>query len=566
MVQALIGLATLVPLVLLVELASLLLDGVRDAGRYWTLGWWALGTLAAATLASALLLFVLHLMDARFGHTVRTAIVDRISRVPLGWFTDRGSATVRGRVHDDVAGLHHLTTHAVIDAVAAVVTPLAILVYLFVVHAGLAAFLLVPLLAAYVLSMRMFTSASYGTETIERYKADVSAAAGSYVEGLGTARIYDRGRDGRLGGLLDERAAFVDSWQRPLIGLKTATDLVTRPTTVLAFLLLIGVPMQMAGWISEADLVAFLVVGTTVASRLLAVAYGFVPIREATAAARRVAETLAEPTLAEAVHPSDLATADVGRRVRFRGVRFGYDAQHPVLEDIDLDLPAGSVTALVGPSGAGKSTLASLLARFHDVDSGEVLIDDVDVRDLATSELYRAVAFVFQDQSLVRATLHDNIALARPDASREEVEAAARSARIHNRIARLDRGYDAVAGGDARLSGGEAQRVAIARAILADPAVLVLDEATAHADPESEHEVQMALGELVAGRTVLVVSHRLHTLTGADRLVVLDRGRVVQQGDHATLVEEDGLYRSLWVADVAAHDPALSAAREAVAR
>ena len=565
-VQALISVATLVPLVLLVEIASLILDGERDADPYWTIGWWALGTLTAVTLSSAALLFALHLMDARFGHTVRRALVDRVSRVPLGWFTDRNSATVRSRVHDDVTGLHHLTTHAVVDAVAAIVTPLAILIYLFVVHAGVAAFLLVPLLVAYVFSMRMFASASYGTEMFERYKTEVGAAAGSHVHGLGTARIYDRGLDGRLGRTLAERAAFLHAWQRPLIGVKIATDLVTRPTTLLAFLLLIGVPMKLAGWISGGDLIAFLVVGTTVASRLLAISYGLLPIREAREAAQRIARTLDEAILAEAIHPSSLPASEGGRRVRFRGVTFGYDAHQPALEGIDLDLAPGTITALVGPSGAGKSTLATLLARFHDVDSGEVLIDGVDIRRLATEELYRTVAFVFQGQPLVRTSLHDNIALARPDASRSEVEAAARSARIHDRITQLERGYDAVAGDDARLSGGEAQRVAIARAILADPAVLVLDEATAHADPESEHAVQMAIGELVVGRTVLVVSHRLHTLTGADRLVVLDRGRIVEQGDHASLLERGGLYRSLWDADVAAYDLAPAGGHEVTAR
>src|SRR5690625_2616128 len=415
--------------------------------------------------------------------------------------------------------------------------------------------------------MRMFASAAYGTETFERHKAEVGAAAGSHIEGLGTARIYDRGRDARLGRALAERASFLHSWQRPLIGVKIAADLVTRPTTLLAFLLLIGVPMRLAGWISGADLIAFLVVVTTVASRLLAVAYGLVPIREAREAAQRIARTLNEEVLTEAIHPSSLPAPDGGgRHVRFRGVSFGYDADRSALEGIDLDLAPGTVTALVGPSGAGKSTLASLLARFHDVDSGAVLIDGVDIRALATDELYRTVAFVFQGQSLVRASLHDNIALARPDASRAEVEAAARSARIHDRIARLERGYDAVAGEDARLSGGEAQRVAIARAILADPAVLVLDEATAHADPESEHAVQTALGELVVGRTVLVVSHRLHTLTGADQLVVLNRGRIVQRGDHASLMETDGLYRSLWDADAAAYDSVPTVATEVIAR
>ncbi len=556
-VQALVSIAELVPFLLLAELGSDLLDGSRDTDRFWALGWWALILLGAAATTSAVLLFALHLMDARFGHAVRRALVDRVARVPLGWFTDRNSATVRGEVQDDVAGIHHLTTHAVIDVVAAVVTPLAVLVYLFVTHAGMAAFLLVPVIAVYIISMRVYNASSYGLEPYERFKAEVGAAAGSHVEGLGTARIYDRGPDARLGRTLAERAVFLDSWQRPLTGLKTTTDLVTRPTSMLAFLLLVGVPMRVAGWISPGDLLVFLLIGTTFTARLLAIAWGLTPLREGAAAAKRIADTLAEPLLDEAVRPASLpdAVAGTGRTVRFEGVSFSYDAGnagHDVLQDVDLELAPGTVTALVGPSGAGKSTLAALLARFHDVDSGRITIDGVDVREIATAELYRCVAFVFQGQSVVRGSVHDNIALARPDATREEVEQAARAAQVHDRIARLEHGYDTVVGDGGGLSGGEAQRVAIARAILADPAVLVLDEATAHADPESEHAVQAALSTLVRGRTVLVVSHRLHTLTGADRIVVLDRGRVVQHGGHDDLLASDGLYRSLWLADATA--------------
>ncbi len=560
-VQALISLVELMPFVLLAELATRLLEGERDPDRYWSLGFWALGLMGTAATASAALLFALHLMDARFGHALRSALVDRVARVPLGWFTDRNSASVRGAVQDDVNGVHHLTTHAVIDVVAAVVTPLAVLIYLFVAHAGLAVFLLIPLIVVYILTLRMYSASSWGIDVLERHKSAVSAAAGSHVEGLGTARIYDRGGEARLGSALADRAAFLDSWQRPLIGVKTASDLVSRPTTLLAFVLAIGVPMRLAGWISPGDLILFLLVGTTLASRLVVVAYGFVPIREALDAARRIGSTLNEPVLPEADPATALPPAGDGggRRVLFESVTFSYDGRHPVLEDIDLDLAPGTVTALVGPSGAGKSTLAALLARFHDVDpagtsgvGGRITVDGVDLRELTTADLYRAVAFVFQGRSLVRGTLHENIALGRPDATREEVERAARAAQIHDRITRLDRGYDAVVGDDARLSGGESQRVAVARAILADPAVLVLDEASAHADPESEHAVQAALSELVRGRTVLVVSHRLHTLTGADRIVVLDRGRIVQQGDHASLVAADGLYRTLWETDAAA--------------
>ena len=189
-----------------------------------------------------------------------------------------------------------------------------------------------------------------------------------------------------------------------------------------------------------------------------------------------------------------------------------------------------TVTALVGASGSGKSTLAKLVPRFYDVTDGAVAVGDVDVRDIAGSDLYRTVAFVFQDVQLLRASVRDNIRLARSDATDEQVEQAARAAQIHDRIRRFDHGYDAVIGEDANLSGGEAQRVTIARALLADAPVLVLDEATAFADPDSEAAIQQALSTLAEGRTVLVIAHRLHTITGADQILVLDEGRLVEHG------------------------------------
>ncbi|MEV6971647.1 ABC transporter ATP-binding protein, partial [Hamadaea sp. NPDC051192] len=326
-------------------------------------------------------------------------------------------------------------------------------------------------------------------------------------------------------------------------GRKTLVDLVTRPLTSLLLIVVAGGLLLSAGALSAADLVPFLLLGVTFGSQLLAAAYGMGSVRQAQDAARRIGLLLDQPELAEPEQPRTLRGG--GHTVRFEDVSFSYDGEHTVLRNVDLDLAPGTVTALVGPSGAGKSTLAALLARFHDPTGGRITIGGVDLRDLTLAELYRTVGFVFQDVRLIRGTVHDNIALARPDATRTQVEAAAKAAGIHDRITRLPDGYDTV---DARLSGGEAQRVTIARTLLADPPVLVLDEATAYADPESEHQVQQALSRLAEGRTVLVIAHRLHTITGADAVVVLDGGHPVHRGTHAELLAVPGLYRELWQA------------------
>lgn len=217
-----------------------------------------------------------------------------------------------------------------------------------------------------------------------------------------------------------------------------------------------------------------------------------------------------------------------------------------MLRGISLRLEPGTVTALVGPSGSGKSTLAALLARFHDVDSGAIRIGGRDIRSFESDELYQQLGFVLQQTQLVHGTVAQNIALAVPDASHERIEAAARSANIHDRIERMPRGYDTVLGPDAALSGGERQRLAIARALLADAPVIILDEATAFADPESEYLVQQSLSRLAADRTVLVIAHRLHTVVDADTIVVLDGGRIVEEGRHGDLVERGGRYTALW--------------------
>ena len=241
-----------------------------------------------------------------------------------------------------------------------------------------------------------------------------------------------------------------------------------------------------------------------------------------------------------------------GHDVRIENVHFTYPPRLGVpsgvkaLDGVSVELAEGTVTALVGPSGSGKSTLATLLPRFGDPDSGAVRIGGVDVRDIAPTELYRHVGFVLQDVQLLTMSVRDNIRLGRPDASDEQVYDAARAAQIHDRILELPDGYDTVVGDGAHFSGGEAQRVSIARALLADTPILVLDEATAFADPESEAQIQQAIGALMVGRTVLVIAHRLGSITHADNIVVLDRGRVVEQGRQDELVARGGLYASMW--------------------
>ena len=245
---------------------------------------------------------------------------------------------------------------------------------------------------------------------------------------------------------------------------------------------------------------------------------------------------------------------------------FTYEgAEAPAVDHVSFDVPAGSTLALVGPSGGGKSTCASLIPRFWDANSGSVLVGGVDVRDIDPHELMDHVAFVFQTNKLFHQTLADNVRAARPDATDEEVREALAAAQCDDIVAKLPRGIDTMLGtGGAYLSGGEIQRVALARAILKDAPIVVLDEATAFADPENEALIQRAFAHLACGRTVIMIAHRLSTVVGADKIVVLDQGRVQETGTHAELLSRDGLYAKMWAEYERAASWKIAAAAEEV--
>jgi subfamily B ATP-binding cassette protein MsbA len=303
------------------------------------------------------------------------------------------------------------------------------------------------------------------------------------------------------------------------------------------------------GKLTAGALVSFLLYTVTIAASIGALASSFSAYQEAVGAAERVFQILEmRPEIADPAEPETLATPVAGR-VEFADVSFRYQQGEETwtLEDINLRAAPGEVVALVGPSGGGKTTLVSLLPRFWDVDRGSIRLDGHDVRALRLADLRSAIGIVPQEPALFSGSVRENIAYARPGASAAEVESAARAAHAHEFIERLPQGYDTPVGErGVKLSGGQRQRVAIARAILKDPAVLVLDEATSNLDTESERLIEDALEKLLVGRTTLIIAHRLSTVRRADRLVVVDRGRVVEEGTHAELLGRGGLYARLY--------------------
>jgi ABC-type multidrug transport system fused ATPase/permease subunit len=268
--------------------------------------------------------------------------------------------------------------------------------------------------------------------------------------------------------------------------------------------------------------------------------------QRAVASGERIFEVLDEPE--EVVDRADARPLPEGRgHLRFEHVTFGYDAERPVLHDVDLELPAGRTVALIGRTGSGKTSLTALVPRFYDVEEGAVLLDGTDVRDVRLADLRRQIGIVSQDPFLFSTTVRDNIAFGATGATDKEVEHAARMAQAHEFVARLPDGYDTVIGERGiTLSGGQRQRIAIARAILVDPRVLILDDATASVDATTEAQIRLGLREAMKGRTTLIVAHRLSTISLADEIVVLDRGRVVARGTHEELIHENEVYREIY--------------------
>lgn len=544
--ELMITLLQLAPFVVLVELARQLLAGADESALRGTLIAFVVLLGVGAVLSAGVLLW-LHVVDMRFSAAVRRRLLDKLARVPLGWFTQRGSGAVKKLIQDDTLSLHYLVTHAVSDAVAAVIAPLAVLVYLFVVDWRLALILLLPILIYIITTSTMVYQSGPKITEASRWAERMNGEAAAYLEGQPVIRVFGGAAASSFRRSLDGYIEFLNIWQRPFIGKKTFMDLATRPSTFLWLIACAGTFFVTSGAMEPTTLLPFLVLGTTFGTRLLGIAFGFGGLREGMQAARRIAVTLDEDELVTMqLEASGMSNTVPSGTVTFENVGFGYRAGVPVIHDLSLTLCPGTVTALVGPSGSGKSTLAALLARFHDVETGAIRIDGRDVRSLTPDDLYTKVGFVFQDVQLVHGTVHENIALARPDANAEEVRAAATDAQIHEQIMRLACGYDTVLGANSQLSGGERQRLTIARALLADAPILIMDEATAFADPESEYLVQQALGRLIRNRTVLVIAHRLHTITEAEQIVVLDHGRIAESGTHPQLLSVDGRYRQLW--------------------
>lgn len=542
---ALGALTTLVPFVGIAELGrALLAPGPVDGGQVWSIAAIIAIALVVGWAANGGGLSVTHIADHRLQVMLRRRIVRRLGRVPLGWYSDTNSGLVRKAAQDDIDDLHHLVAHHDVEMTGAVVLPLGGIAYLWWLDWRLALLAIATLpvyLLAYGSMMRGFVRKMV---EMDAGFARVSAAIVEFVHGITVVKVF--GQANRAHRTYDDAVgAFGEKyagWVRPMLKLEAFTSMALSAPVVALVSLAGGIWFVAEGWVTPIEALAEVLVAMIIPSTLLVLNQGITAQRRATAAASRIVALLDTPRLPVPDEPLEPS----GHDVEFDDVSFAYEGTDTVVSGISLHCRPGTVTALVGSSGAGKSTLAKLVPRFYDVTSGAVRVGGVDVRRIAPEVLYRRVGFVLQDVQLLHGTVAENLRLGRPGATDDEVVAAATAARIHDRILALPRGYDSVVGEDAIFSGGEAQRVSIARALLADTPILVLDEATAYADPESEAQIQDALSVLAQGRTVLVIAHRLATIAGVDQIVVLDGGAVVEQGTQDELLAANGRYAQMW--------------------
>ncbi|MBF6241070.1 ABC transporter ATP-binding protein [Nocardia otitidiscaviarum] len=539
--QILAAVAGVVPFVAVAELGRRLLA----AESPWPPVIAAAIALAARLGLSLLAASLTHYADNDIQLSIRRSIARHLGRVPLGWFDDRGAGDVRKAVGDDVTALHHLVAHTALEIVNALVVPLVCLVYLFWVDWRMAVITLIPLVIGIELYRRTMAGFGAGMRAYNDAMAAISTSAVEFVQGIAVVKAF--GQTGRAHRryrqAADEFCDFFIAWMRRVSSVSAAANLALSPVSMLAVILVGGTVLVTTGYLDAVDLLPFALLGLALSAPLQTLSQSGQAVQTGMRAATDIRALLATPTLPYGTAAPSEHRNGTGGVLRFENVGFSYDGETAALSDIDLELRPGTVTAVVGASGSGKSTLAGLIPRFHDPDTGRITLDGTDIRELSEETLYRSVGFVFQEVRLVRMSVRDNIALPRPTATLAEVADAAQAAAIDERIRALPAGYDTR---DAAFSGGEAQRVSIARALLADAPILVLDEATAAVDPESETAIQQGLSRLAAGRTVLVVAHRLGTITEADQIVVLDRGRVAERGTHAELLQRDGRYAAMW--------------------
>ncbi|NNH71816.1 ABC transporter ATP-binding protein [Nocardia uniformis] len=527
--------------VLLVPVLEALFGGDTDRAWFWTL--W----LAAAVAGVVVLSYVQAVVGLRIGvgmqHGLQTALGDHLNALPLGWFGTQNAGTLSRVVVENVREVQGLIAYLLAKMLTGVVVPLGVAVGMLFVDWRISLAMLLAAPALYLVNLWANRSYSAADERLHDSASEANARVLEFAQAQPVLRSFGAVGAGNkaLDAALDQqRKAATGMLLASVPGLMVFSLCVQAVFLVLVYLV---VGEATGSTISVAAAIALIAVSARFIEPLNQAAQLGTALRSAVAAAERVSTLLAEPTLPQA----DTPVTPGAPSVVFEQVSFGYGDGTSVLSDISFTVPAGTTTAIVGPSGAGKSTVLRLAARFHDTDSGRVVVAEHDVRDQPSETLLGQLSLVFQNVYLFNRSVLENIRAGRPDATDAEVRGAAEVARVDEIAHRLPDGWDTAVGeGGASLSGGERQRVSIARALLKDAPIVLLDEATSALDPHNEAVVVRGVHQLTRDKTVIVVAHRLATIAHADQILFMEGGRIVERGTHAELLDLNGRYAAFW--------------------
>lgn len=556
--SALSACCMLIPYLAVYQVLNNLLENageINNVDKEYLTDW---GWIAFAGLIGGLLLLYGALMSShmaafRILYGLRVRLSEHIGRLPLGYLNNSSTGAIKKTLEQNVEKIELFIAHTIPDLVNAAATVAVMFVLFFSLNGWMAA----ACLLAIVISILVQFSLMFGRKSKDFFRQyfdaseQMSASAVQYVRGMPVVKIFGqtvasfRQFSQSIYAFKKYALHVCDTYQPGMVWFTVLLN------SIVTFILPVGLLLlsrEPGNVVLAGVYLFFIILGPGVAAPFHKLTFLASNTREIDEGVSRLDAIFEEKPVPEPVIPQSPHKHDI----RFEHVSFSYEntketTRTEALKDISFTAHAGEITALVGPSGSGKSTIANLIPRFWDVTQGAIKIGGINIREIATGQLMDRVSFVFQDSFLFFDTLYENIRVGKPDATEEEVHAAARAAQCDEFIGRLPQGYQTLIGeGGVYLSGGEEQRVSVARAILKNSPILVLDEATAFADPENEYKMQLALQELIKDKTVIIIAHRLSSIISANQIIVLKEGEIVQKGVHAELSRKEGVYKKMW--------------------
>ncbi len=519
----------------------------EDTDRISHYAWQAVIITIASLLVYIVALFCTHIAAFRVQANMRSSLMRRIITLPLGVFDEDGTGKIRRIVNDSTAATETYIAHNLPDKTVAAVTPVGLMVLIFAFNWKIGLICMIPAIIGFCCMMSMMGKGMQ--EKMKEYQnaLDVmSSEATEYVRGIPIVKTFGQTINSfkRFKSSIDGYGKWTTDYtlqlRLPMIGFMTCINSIFLFIVIAAY----GVTRDGVAAADILNIMYYIIVTPLITVALTKIAYSGEAEMTLIDALKRV-DSIMEieplPVSARQALPSD-------NGIELKNVTYRYkDATRDAVNGVSLKIAPGEHIALVGPSGSGKTTLAELMVRFFDVDGGQILVGGADVKDIAPDELMKRISFVFQDSRLIKKSIFENVRLAKPDATEEEVIAALTKAQCMDIIDKLPDGIHTVIGEKGTyLSGGEQQRITIARAVLKDAPILILDEATAFADPDNETKVQAAFDELSKNKTVIMIAHRLSTVMNADKIYVLDDGRLIESGAHDALMRSDGLYKKMF--------------------